>query len=297
MASDVAAAAPPVWTVRSLLHWTTDYLSKKRIDAPALEARLLMAHALDCKPIEVLVRSFDEPTEAERTNFRALLARRVQGWPVAYLVGSKDFYLLRFEVTPAVLIPRPDTETLVQKALDFLEERPAARVLDVGTGSGCIAISLAHGCPGTDVLAVDVSPDALDVARRNARTHGVADRVRFAQGDLFAPVLGEPPFDLIVSNPPYISPSAIADLAPDVRDHEPLIALDGGPDGLAFDRRLIAEAGTYLKPGGALLLEIGYDQNDSVRSLFAGRPEWALGESIRDLGNRWRVVDARRTPS
>jgi release factor glutamine methyltransferase len=292
MASDVATAAPPVWTVRTLLHWTTDFLSKKGIEAPALEARLLLAHVLDCKPIEVLVRSFDEPTDAERTQFRELIGRRVQGWPVAYLVGSKDFYLLRFEVTPAVLIPRPDTETLVQKALDLLKERPTARVLDIGTGSGCIAISLKHGCPGIDVLAVDVSPDALDVARRNAKTHGVG--VSFAQGDLFAPVTGEPPFDLIVSNPPYIAPSAIAELAPDVRDHEPRIALDGGPDGLAFYRRLVADAGDFLKPGGTLLLEIGYDQNDAVRALFAERPEWALGETICDLGNRHRVIVARR---
>ena len=295
MATDVATAAPPVWTVRTLLHWTTDFLSKKGIDAPALEARLLLAHVLDCKPIEVLVRSFDEPTDAERTKFRELIGRRVQGWPVAYLVGSKDFYLLRFEVTPAVLIPRPDTETLVQQALDLLKERPAARVLDIGTGSGCIAISLAHGCPGIEVLAVDVSPDALDVARRNAKSHGVADRVRFAQGDLFAPVAGESPFDLIVSNPPYICPSDIAALAPDVRDHEPRIALDGGPDGLAFYRRLAADAGAYLKPGGTLLLEIGYDQNDAVRALFAGRADWTLGETIRDLGNRHRVIAARRS--
>ncbi len=294
MATDSAPATPPVWTVAALLRWTTDFLSKKGIDAPALEARLLLAHVLECKPIEVLVRSFDEPTDAERAKFRELITRRVQGWPVAYLVGSKDFFLLRFEVTPAVLIPRPDTETLVQKALELLKSQPTARVLDIGTGCGCIAISLAHQCPGIEVVAVDVSPDALEVARRNAKAHGVEGRVQFLHGDLIAPVPAEALFDLIVSNPPYISPSEIATLAPDVKDHEPRVALDGGPDGLAFYRRLAAEAGKFLKPGGALLLEIGYTQNNAVRAILSARPEWKLGESVRDLGGRWRVVAAQR---
>ena len=294
MATDQATAAPPVWTVRTLLLWTTDFLSKKGIDAPSLEARLLLAHVLDCKPIDVLVRSFDETTDGERTRFRELIQRRVQGWPVAYLVGSKDFFLLRFEVTPAVLIPRPDTETLVQTALEVLKPQPAARVLDIGTGSGCIAISLAHRCPGIAVQAVDISPDALDVARRNARLHGVESRVQFRLGDLFAPVPTEERFDLIASNPPYISPSEIATLAPDVRDHEPRLALDGGPDGLAFYRRIAADSGNFLKPGGTLLLEIGYTQNTGVRALFTGRPEWNLGETVKDLDGRPRVVVAQR---
>lgn len=297
MATDQATAAPPVWTVRTLLHWTTEFLGKKGIDAPSLEARLLLAHVLNCKPIDVLVRSFDEPTDDERTKFRELIQRRVQGWPVAYLVGSKDFFLLRFEVTPAVLIPRPDTETLVQAVLERLKTRPTARVLDLGTGSGCIAISLAHQCPGLTVDAVDVSPDALDVARRNAALHGVDSRVRFRLGDLFAPLPTDAPFDLIASNPPYIAPSEIAELAPDVRDHEPRLALDGGPDGLAFYRRIAADAGKFLKPGGDLLLEIGYTQNERVRSLFADRPEWTLGESIKDLDGRWRVIAVRRNGS
>lgn len=293
MASERATAAPPVWTVRTLLHWTTEFLGKKGIEAPSLEARLLLAHVLDCKPIDVLVRSFDEPTDDERTRYRELIRRRVEGWPVAYLVGSKDFFLLRFEVTPAVLIPRPDTETLVQVALEILKPQPGAKVLDLGTGSGCIAISLAHQCPGIAVEATDVSPDALDVARRNAIRHGVQGRVRFHQGDLFAAV-PEGGFDLIASNPPYIAPSEIALLAADVRDHEPRLALDGGPDGLAFYRRIAAEAGNFSKSGGTLLLEIGYTQNDGVRAIFADRPEWTLGETVKDLDGRWRVIVARR---
>ena len=297
MAMDQATVAPPVWTVRTLLHWTTEFLSKKGIEAPSLEARLLLAHVLNCKPIDVLVRSFDEPTDDERTKFRELIQRRVQGWPVAYLVGSKDFFLLRFEVTPAVLIPRPDTETLVQAALELLKTRPTARVLDLGTGSGCIAVSLAYQCPGLSVEAVDVSPDALEVARRNAALHGVGGRVHFRLGDLFAPLPPDATFDLIASNPPYIAPSEIAELAPDVRDHEPRLALDGGPDGLAFYRRIAADAGKFLKPGGHLLLEIGYTQNNSVRAIFADRTEWTLGESIKDLDGRWRVIAVRRNGS
>jgi release factor glutamine methyltransferase len=244
--------------------------------------------------IELVARSEDEPTDDEKTRFRDLIRRRVEGWPVAYLVGHRDFYLLSFEVTPAVLIPRPDTETLVEQALRLLKGRPAPTVLDLGTGSGCIAVSVAHQCQPARVTAVDVSPDAVTVARRNATRHGVADRVTVLAGDLFAPLPAGTAFDLILSNPPYVTPGELADLAPEVRYHEPRVALDGGPDGLASYRRIAADAGRFLNPGGAVLVEVGATQEPAVRALFEARPELTVGPSVKDRGGRPRVVTAKK---
>lgn len=290
-------AAPTVWTVRALVNWTTEYLHTKAAIAPAdarKEARMLVSHVLGCTQIETVARYDDVPTDAERSAYRDLIRRRVDGWPVAYLVGRREFYLLTFEVSPAVLIPRPDTETLVLEALNRLTGIAAPSVLDLGTGSGCVAISLAHRTKSARVAAVDVSPDALEVAKRNAATHGVEDRIDFHLGDLFGPLPEGAKFDLIVSNPPYIADGEFADLAPDVRDHEPRLALAGGPDGLAFYRRISADAGRYLKPGGWVLVEIGWTQNDAVRAIFADRPEFTLVDSAKDMGNRHRVVMATR---
>ena len=290
----MSSATPTAWTIKALLTWTTDFLASKGVESPRLEAQILLAHVMNCPKIELVARSEEQPGEAERTTFRELIRRRVEGWPVAYLVGRRDFYLLSFAVTPAVLIPRPDTETLVEQALRLLKGRSGATVLDLGTGSGCIAVSLAHQAPGARVVAVDVSPDALEVARQNAARHGVADRVTLRLGDLFAPLEPGATFDLIVSNPPYVTPTELAGLAPEVRDHEPRIALDGGPDGLAFYRRIADEAGRFLNPGGSVLVEIGWTQEAAVRALFAARSELVLGPTARDLGGRPRVIVAKR---
>jgi release factor glutamine methyltransferase len=287
-------AAPITWTVRALLTWTADFLKKKGVESARLEAQILLAHVMDCPRIELVARSGDEPTEDERIRFKELIRRRVEGWPVAYLVGRREFYLLAFEVTPAVLIPRPDTETLVLEALNRLKGHIAPMVLDLGTGSGCIAVSIAHQCKAATVTAVDVSPDALEVARRNAAQHGVAERVAFLGGDLFAPLPTDAAFDLIVSNPPYITPGELAELAPEVRDHEPRVALDGGPDGLAFYRRIAADAGRFLKPGGQLLVEVGWTQEPAVRTIFEGCSEFTVGPSVKDRTGRLRVVAATR---
>lgn len=288
----MSAATPTAWTIKSLLTWTTDFLAKKGVESPRLEAQLLLGHVLGCARIELVARSDEEPAEGERARFKELIRRRVAGWPAAYLVGQREFYLLPFEVTPAVLIPRPDTEALVLEALNRLKGRPAARVLDLGTGSGCIAVSVAHRCKGAAVTAVDVSPDALAVARRNAERHSVADRVAFLAGDLFAPLPAGAAFDLIVSNPPYVTPGELAGLAPEVRDHEPRVALDGGPDGLAFYRRIAAEAGRWLARGGAVLVEVGWTQEPAVRAIFAEQPELIVGPSVKDRGGHARVVTA-----
>jgi release factor glutamine methyltransferase len=289
------APRTPVWTIKALLAWTTDHLKSKGYEAAKREAELLLAHVLGCTRLNLFVRFEEQPAEDQKARYRELIKRRLDGWPVAYLVGSREFYLLPFDVDPAVLIPRPDTETLVLEALDRLKPLAAPAVLDLGTGSGCIAVSLAHQKKDARVTATDISPDALAVARRNAAKHGVADRVAFVDGDLFAPLPPGDTFDLIVSNPPYVAPGEFAALAPDVRDHEPRIALDGGPDGLAFYRRIATAAGPFLKPGGSLLLEVGATQDAAVRGLLAERPELEVGATRKDPGGHPRVVTARKT--
>lgn len=278
-----------VWTVRHLITWTAKHFAAKGIDDPAKEARLLLAHALGCRPIEVLTRYDDQPTDAERQTFRDLIKRRTDGCPVAYLVGTKDFFLLTFEVTQAVLIPRPDTETLVQSAIEFLKGKPTPHVLDLCTGSGCVGVSIAHHVKAARVTATDLSAEACAIASRNALRHGVSDRVTVLTGDLFAPLPPDERFDLIVCNPPYIPPSEIDTLDVGVRNFEPRLALDGGKDGLEFYRRLASESAGRLKPTAGLMMEVGWTQDSAVRELFATAGFASLG-SVKDLAGRWRVV-------
>jgi release factor glutamine methyltransferase len=282
--------AETAWTIKALLSWTTEHFSKKGLDSPRLDAELLLAHVMNCKRIDLIVRYDELPTDAERNQFRELVKKRLDRWPTAYLLGTREFYLLSFEVSPAVLIPRPDTETLVVAAIDILKAKPSPTVLDLGTGSGCIAISIAHKVKTARVTAVDLSPDALAVANKNTATHSLADRVQLLQGDLFAPLSTDAPFDLIVSNPPYIPPVEIETLMPEVKDHEPRIALDGGTDGLAFYRRIANEAAKYLKPGGRVLVEIGHTQAEAVRGLFLASG-WQVLKTTKDLGGRQRVLE------
>lgn len=284
-----------IWTIKALLAWTADHFAKKGLDSPRLDAELLLAHVLGCKRIDLIVRYDEQPNDTQRATFRELLQKRLDRCPTAYLVGTREFYLLPFEVNSAVLIPRPDTETLVDVALEFLKKRPAPAVLDLGTGSGCVAVCLAHMAKGATVTAVDVSPDAVAVATRNAKRNGVAERVQFKVGNLFAPVEPGTTFDVIVSNPPYIPPSEIETLMPEVKDHEPRIALDGGTDGLSFYRRLTAECRGWLKPGGMLAVEIGHTQDGAVRELFesCGLQNVKL---VKDRAGRPRVVAGLREP-
>jgi release factor glutamine methyltransferase len=220
--------------------------------------------------------------------------RRADGAPVAYLVGRKEFYSLNFTVSPAVLIPRPDSEFVVVEALDKLKGIEGPRCVDVGTGSGCLALACAHQHPSVRFIAIDLSLEALAIARGNAKTLGLLDRVEFRQGDLLEPVSHDGPFDLIVSNPPYIASSVVTELETGVRDHEPHLALDGGTDGLRVVDRLIPQATSLLKAGGHLILEIGSDQENSVRRLIEAQPELELAPTIRDAANHPRVLRARK---
>ncbi len=284
------SAAPP-WTIKTLIAWTTKYFSEKGIESPRLEAELLLAHTLKCKRIDLIVRYDEIPGDAARAAYRDVVKRRSEHWPTAYLTGDREFFLLPFAVSPAVLIPRPDTETLLLAALEELKLKPAARVLDLGTGSGCLAVSIAHKYPQATVVAVDLSPDALAVATANSVRHDVTAQIDFRLGDLFAAARGET-FDLIISNPPYITSSEMLTLQEEVRDHEPRLALDGGPDGLAFYRRIARDAPTHLTLGGAVMVEIGATQSESVRNLFA--ETLTVGRTIKDGAGIARVIESRK---
>lgn len=290
------AKTDEIWTIGRLLDWTTKFLAQKGSDAPRLDTEVLLSHALGCRRIELYTRFEEEPTPQQRTHFRELVRRRTDGCPVAYLVGSKEFFSLEFEVNPSVLIPRPDTETLVTECLRLARAMPEPRIIDIGTGSGCIAVSIAKRHKTAVVTAVDVSPTALEVARRNAEKHGVADRIRFFEGDLFAPVPEGERFDFVLSNPPYIPAEDLAGLQREVRDHEPHLALDGGPGGFDVFDRLITAARSYLEPGGHLMIEIGAPQEAEARRRLEAASGYDLGKTILDAAGRPRVLHAQRQP-
>jgi release factor glutamine methyltransferase len=257
----------------------------------------MLAHVLARQRVE-LYTHFDEAVNEEcRERFRELVRRRAAGAPVAYLVGQKEFFSLALHVSSAVLIPRPESEFVVTEYLALASQLEAPRAVDVGTGSGCLAIAAASRQARAQFVAIDISQDALEVARRNAARLGVADRIEFRLGDALGPVAGEGPFDAIVSNPPYIPTEQMEHLEPGVRDYEPRIALDGGPDGLAVVRRLIEGSVDLLKPGGHLILEIGSDQEQPVRALIEAQRGLRLAPTVFDHAKHPRVIWAARAGS
>ena len=209
------------WTVGRLLTWTADYLKRRGSESPRLDAEVMLAHVLQWPRVQLYTHFTDEVNESPRGQFRDLVRRRVEGAPVAYLVGRKEFYSLAFEVSPAVLIPRPESEFVVVEFLALTKKLESPRAVDVGTGSGCLAVASASRHPGAHFIAIDISEAALTVARKNAGQHGVADRIDFRLGDRLGPVASEGPFDAIISNPPYIPTSQIEHLEVGVRDYEP----------------------------------------------------------------------------
>ncbi len=282
------------WTVGRLLTWTTDFLKRRGSESPRLDAEVMLAHVLDWQRVELYTHFTEEVPERARGRYRDLVRRRAEGSPVAYLVGRKEFYSLAFEVSPAVLIPRPESEFVVVEFLSVTKGLEAVRAVDVGTGSGCLAIASAHRNPGARFVAIDASEEALALARRNAERHGVADRIDFRQGDRLEPVRDEEPFDVIMSNPPYIPTGDIPGLEVGVRDYEPHLALDGGPDGLDMVRGLVQQSVALIKPGGHLILEIGTAQEKPVRSLIEAYSEFRLAPTIRDHAQHPRVIRATR---
>lgn len=257
------------WTVVRLLGWTADHFGRLGIEEARLCAEILLAHAMGCERIHLYTRFDEVPGEAVLSAYRELVRRAARHAPIAYLVGYKEFFSLRFEVTPDVLIPRPETETLVEQAVARCEamDGAARTVLDVGTGSGCVIVTLLKRVPHAVGVATDVSAAALEVAKRNAVRHGVAGRVRFVAADRFdlpADAVSGGGFDLIVSNPPYVSEADMATLSPNVREHEPRVALTPGGDGLDFYRAMAADGPDWLVAGGSVLVEIGAGQGARV---------------------------------
>ncbi len=285
------------WTIGRLLQWTTEYLKSHGSDSGRLDAEVLLAHALR-RPRIALYTAFDEvPPDDARSTFRDLVRRRAEAVPVAYLVGYREFYSLRFHVTPSVLIPRPETEHLVIALLDLARAQSHSaplEIADVGTGSGIIAVCAAKQLPNARVMAIDRCRAALEVAGSNAKTHSVADRVELVEGDLLDGVAAEPRFDFIVSNPPYVADAEFDRLARDVREHEPRTALLAGSRGTEVIERLVPQAVPRMKPGGRLLLEIGPAIHESVCEIVRAEPGLCLEETIKDLARLPRVVPARK---
>jgi release factor glutamine methyltransferase len=278
------------WTTLAVLDWTSQRFTEAGIAGARLEAQLLLARVLECSRMQ-LYTGFDKPLgETELAAYRALIKRRLGGEPVAYLLGEQELWGLPFYVDEHVLVPRPDTETVIEVARALREDRAAAcRVLDLCTGSGAIAISLAKELPAARVIATEISEPAVAVARKNVERNGFAERVEIRHGDLFAPVDAQRErFDLIVANPPYIASAVIETLSAEVK-REPRIALDGGADGLVFYDRICAGAAEYLEPGGALVVEHGFDQAEAVASRFVAAGFTAV-ELTHDLGKNPRVT-------
>jgi len=288
------------WTVRRILEWTTGFFTRKKIDSPRLSAELLLSHVLSSPRIK-LYTDYERPlADKELAQMRGLVQRAAEEEPIAYLTGRAHFFNLEFEVTRDVLIPRPDTETLVENVLQLARNQAgfeAPRVLDLCTGSGCIAAAVAKHLKASNVVATEISPAAAAVAKRNVERLGLADRVTVEEGDLFEPVsklVDVRPFDLVVSNPPYIPTAQLPTLDRSVRDYEPLQALDGGPDGLTLHRRILAESPARLRPGGRVYLEIAFDQGELAKEVAAGYDDFDDVRLLKDHGGRDRVLTARR---
>jgi release factor glutamine methyltransferase len=277
-----------------VIAWIQGDFERRGNESARLEADLIVAHVLALKRIALFL-DLDRPLiDSELSKIRQLVERRRSHEPMAYILGEREFYGRPFTVNRGVLIPRPDTETLVEQALTFLRTKaPEGAVLDLCVGSGAVAVSLAAELPERQFVATDLSTDALEVARQNAARHGVNTRIEFRQGDLLAPIGPQERFACITINPPYIGADEMGGLAPDVREYEPRMALDAGADALLFYRRLAREAGAHLVAGGMLLAEVGHTQAEAVMALWK-EAGFADVCAHRDLGGIARVVTGRQ---
>ncbi|MDE3057938.1 MAG: peptide chain release factor N(5)-glutamine methyltransferase [Bacteroidota bacterium] len=286
-----------VWTILDMLQWGTTYLADRGFDESRLTTELLLAHILQCKRIDLYTK-FDKPlNEAELASFKTAFKRRLEHEPLQYIVGETEFMGLKFFVDPRVLIPRPETETLVEAAVEICSNRLAhqqqVRVLDIGTGSGCVAVSLAKMIPAAKVLAIDKSADAVEVAKRNAEENHTVDRIEFTHLDIVQiPQKNfSEKFHLIVSNPPYISNREFSELPPEIRDYEPRFALTDEGDGLGFYRFCSSVAKSFLEPNGVVLVEHAFNQADEVERVFRSAG-WKQIEKRKDYSGNFRCLIA-----
>ena len=288
------------WTIGQLLSWTAEYLERHGSESPRLDAEILLAHARGSGRIDLYTDYDEDADEALRDLYRDYVRQRAEGTPVAYLVGHREFYSLDFIVTRDVLIPRPESEHLVVLLKDWAQSRTpesSCEIADVGTGSGVLAVCAGKLFPACRVVATDISPAALEVARQNAARHEVEDRIEFIESDLLSAV-PERSFTAIISNPPYVSTSEMRDLPPEARDHEPEVALHAGPRGTEIVERLVREAAPRLQAGGLLLIEISPMIAAEVEQLVEAEPTLELLSTARDLAGHQRVLRAvRRDPT
>ncbi|MBN2317419.1 MAG: peptide chain release factor N(5)-glutamine methyltransferase [Sedimentisphaerales bacterium] len=287
-----------IWTIQKLLNWVTEFFTGKGVDAPRLSAELLLSHVLDLKRIE-LYTLFDKPVAKPQLDELHGLVKRAGGHePVAYLIGKTEFYSLELDITNDCMIPRPETELLVQRAIEFLRTRHGTQfVCDLCTGSGCVAVAMARNVPEARVIATDISAAALEVAARNVDKHQLVERITLLQGDLFEPLvrpLDVEQFDLIVCNPPYVSAADYEMLDKNVKDYEPRIALFAGEDGLDVYRKITEKADQFLKPEAALMLEIGYAQGPAVMELLEQTEAFAEIKIEKDFHDNDRIVTAKK---
>jgi release factor glutamine methyltransferase len=286
-------------TIRRALTGGVESLSAAGIESARLDAEVLLRDALSIGRTELYLRLDDSMSVEDQSVFRSLLQRRMRHEPVAYITGRQEFWSFNFQVTPDVLIPRPETERLVETALQVTSGFPAdlpLRILDIGTGSGVLAVTLAKELPQAQVFATDISLSTAALARANAARHGLSERINFVVGDLLEGICIGMPFNVIITNPPYVRSRELATLSPEIKDWEPHLALDGGTDGLDFYRRIASQANSYLVPGGVLLLEIGFDMAQDVLELFNAQPHYERAQIVRDYAGKDRVIVIRRIP-
>lgn len=286
------------WKIKDLLSVATDYLQQKDIENPRLTSEVLLAHALKFERIGLYL-DFDKPlTKKEVSDFRALIQRRIKHEPLQYITGKQEFWSLDFEVNRNVLVPRPETEVLLEQAIAQAKAIPVLsghfhRVLDMCTGSGIIAVVAAKEMVDASIWATDISEDALAVARRNADTHKVSEKIEFLQGDLWAPIK-DLRFDLILSNPPYVSSSEYPDLPPEVRNYEPEIALNGRDEGLYTIKEIIKSAPQFMNSGGWLMIEMSPEQTGTVMAMMDQMKAYAGIKRVKDYSRLYRVVVAQK---
>lgn len=287
-------------TVLEVIQRSGEYLTRKGVESPRLQAELLLAHALGMPRMQLYLNFERELTVEQQDRLRVMVKRRGEREPVQHILGSVSFCGLEIQVSPAALVPRPETELLAEQGWTFLNRRASERgdapggtlkALDFGTGTGCLAIALAFHCTGASVVALEIEPDAMELARRNVEHHRLSDRVEFVLGDGLAAVKAGTVFDLIVANPPYIPTAEIEKLDPEVRQFDPRRALDGGPDGLDYYRDLARGAGNLLKPDGRLATEFGDGQEMQVVSAFETE-NWIVEWVLKDYTQRPRLLMA-----